>query len=119
MAEGNLPVPARKSFEELKARNQYGAEYWTARDLQPLLGYDQWQRFENAIKKAMVSCERSGNDPSHHFAGAGKMITLGSGNRRNGNDPGHHFARAQSDRTRRGRRARSAGLPPFPFCLLP
>jgi len=79
MAEGNLPVPARKSFEELKARNQYGAEYWTARDLQPLLGYRQWRSFENAIKKAATSCEKSGNDPGHHFARARKMIELGKG----------------------------------------
>ena len=74
MAEANLPIPGRKSFEELKQHNQYGAEYWTARDLQPQLGYDQWRRFENAIKKAMTSCRQSGNDPSHHFAGAGKMV---------------------------------------------
>ncbi len=70
MAEENLPVPARKSFEELKAHNRHGAEFWTARDLQPHLGYDQWRRFENAIKKAMISCEQSGNDPGHYFAGA-------------------------------------------------
>ena len=86
MAEKNLPVAAKKSFEDLKQRNQYGAEYWTARDLQPHLGYDQWRRFENAIKKAMISCQQSGNNPSHHFAGAGKMVTLGSGSQREVND---------------------------------
>ena len=86
MADETLPAPMRKSFEELKQRNQYGAEYWTARELQPHLGYDQWRRFESAIKKAMISCQQSGNDPSHHFAGAGKMVTLGSGSQRKVND---------------------------------
>ena len=86
MAEENLPVPGRKSFEELKARNQYGAEYWTARDLQPQLGYKQWRSFENAIKKAATSCEKSGNDPGHHFARARKMVTLGSGSERQVDD---------------------------------
>ena len=79
MADENLPVPMRKSFEELKQRNQYGAEYWTARDLQPHLGYGQWRGFENAIKKAMTSCEQSDNDPAHHFARARKPITGGKG----------------------------------------
>lgn len=66
------------SFESLKKHNQHGVEYWSARDLQPHLGYSQWRRFENAIKKAMESCKQSGNNPNHHFAGAGKMVGLGS-----------------------------------------
>jgi DNA-damage-inducible protein D len=86
MAEENLPVAARKSFEDLKQHNQYGAEYWTARDLQPQLGYRQWRSFEKAIKKAVTSCEQSGNDPGHHFARARKMVTLGSGSQREVDD---------------------------------
>ncbi len=59
-----------KSFEELKKINQHSAEYWSARDLQPLLGYTQWRSFENAISKAIVSCKQSGNEPDYHFARA-------------------------------------------------
>jgi len=65
-----------KSFEEIKKLNQHGAEYWSARHLQLLLGYSQWRRFENAIERAMISCETSGNKASNHFAGAGKMVRL-------------------------------------------
>ena len=54
-------------------------EYWSARDLQPFLGYSNWRDFKNAIKKAMESCKQSGNDPSHHFAGARKQIQFGKG----------------------------------------
>jgi DNA-damage-inducible protein D len=79
MAEENLPQVGGVGFEDLKKTNDYGAEYWSARDLQPLLGYTQWRRFENAIKKAVTSCEQSGNDPGHHFAGAGKPIPGGKG----------------------------------------
>jgi DNA-damage-inducible protein D len=79
MTKENLPAVGRKSFEELKLQNQHGAEYWTARDLQPHLGYNQWRTFEKAITKAIVSCEKSGNDPSHHFARARKMIEVGKG----------------------------------------
>ncbi len=66
------------SFEELKKINQHGVEYWSARDLQPLLGYSKWQRFENTLKRAIESCKKSGNDPKNHFTGAGKMVEIGS-----------------------------------------
>jgi hypothetical protein len=79
MPDSLLPTEGRSSFEALKRVNEHGAEYWSARDLQPLLGYSQWRRFEDAIGRAMTSCERSGNKPGHHFAGAGKPITGGKG----------------------------------------
>ena len=70
---------AGQSFESLKKANAHGAEYWSARDLQPLLGYSQWRRFEQAIERAISSCKQSGNPPEHHFAGAGKPIPGGKG----------------------------------------
>ncbi len=78
MAESNLPQPVGVGFEDLKKTNDFGAEYWSARDLQPQLGYNHWRSFENAVKKAITSCEQSGNDPGHHFARAGKMVGIGS-----------------------------------------
>ncbi len=68
MAEENLPQVGGIGFEDLKKANDYGAEYWSARDLQPLLGYNHWRSFEKAIQKAVTSCEQSGNEPSYHFA---------------------------------------------------
>lgn len=79
MSSKNVATIGDQSFEELKRSNEHGAEYWSARDLQPLLGYSQWRRFEDAIKRAITSCEQSGNNPRHHFAGAGKMIEVGKG----------------------------------------
>lgn len=83
MTKKSLPVRGSISFEDLKKLNEHGAEYWSARELQPLLGYSQWRRFEEAIKRALISCEKSGNKPDYHFAGAGKMVELGSGSVRN------------------------------------
>ena len=77
--DDNLPVQGQKSFEELKKINQFGAEYWSARDLQPSLGYAKWQKFENAITRAITSCRQSGNEPDYHFTGAGKPIVGGKG----------------------------------------
>jgi DNA-damage-inducible protein D len=67
------------SFEGLKQVNAHGAEYWSARALQGLLGYTQWRSFAKAIGKAMTSCETSGNDPKYHFARARKPIVGGKG----------------------------------------
>lgn len=82
----SLPVRGKVSFEELKKLNEHGAEYWSARELQPLLGYSQWRRFEEAIKRAMISCGQSENNPDYHFAGAGKMIEIGKGGMRDVQD---------------------------------
>lgn len=82
MSAKNLPALGDTSFEGLKQTNQHGAEYWSARDLQPLLGYSQWRRFEDAVERAITSCQLSGNDPGHHFAGVGKMIEVGKGGMR-------------------------------------
>ncbi|MBF8263694.1 MAG: DNA-damage-inducible protein [Parachlamydiales bacterium] len=78
-SENSQFVSNNLSFESLKKLNEHGIEYWSARDLQPCLGYSQWRRFENATQKAIESCKQSGNDPSHHFADAGKQINLGKG----------------------------------------
>lgn len=91
MAHEIIPSPKNSSFEDLKRLNQHGAEYWSARQLQHLLGYSQWRRFEDAVKRAITSCGQSGNDPGHHFAGAGKMVSLGSGSERE--VPDFHLSR--------------------------
>ena len=47
--------------------------------MQPMLGYNHWRSFDNAVTKAITSCEKSGNEPGHHFARARKPITGGKG----------------------------------------
>lgn len=78
-ADDQVPAPSNLSFESLKKRNRHGIEFWSARDLQSCLGYTEWRKFENTIKKAIESCKQSGNDPKHHFVGADNPITSGKG----------------------------------------
>jgi len=57
----------------------YGVDYWSARDLMPLLGYDYWQNFQHVIKKAMTSATESGLELADHFSETTKVITAGKG----------------------------------------
>jgi DNA-damage-inducible protein D len=84
-------VAVNLRFESLKKINEHAAEYWCARDLQSLLGYAQWRRFELAIERAKASCDASGNKSDNHFAGAGKMVDLGSNSQRELDD--YHLSR--------------------------
>ena len=54
-------------------------EFWFARELQEPLGYAKWERFNDAIQRAIVSCKTTGTDPNNHFRGVTKMVKLGSG----------------------------------------
>ena len=66
-------------FENIKHVNEYGQEFWLARELMTVLEYKQWRRFEAIIEKAKVSCLSSTNTVSEHFANVGKMIKLAKG----------------------------------------
>jgi len=70
-----------KNFEDY-VHVQDGVEFWFARDLQNLLGYDEWRNFLKIIEKAKESCETSGISVPDHFVDANKMVSLGSGAKR-------------------------------------
>ena len=54
-------------------------EFWYARELMPLLGYERWENFDKAVSRAMESCETSGIEVADHFREVTKMVSLGSG----------------------------------------
>ncbi|MCK9581273.1 MAG: DNA damage-inducible protein D, partial [Methanoregula sp.] len=70
-----------KNFEDY-VHVQDGVEFWFARDLQKLLGYNDWRNFLNVVQKSKESCASSGNTVANHFVDANKMVTLGSGSQR-------------------------------------
>ena len=73
-------------FEKIKHVNEYGQEFWYARELQTALEYKQWRRFCNVIEKAKEACKNSNIDIADHFAEVGKMVNIGSGAGRELND---------------------------------
>ncbi len=70
------------TFEAHAQQTDGGIEYWLARDLQHLLGYDEWRNFTTVIIKAKTACEVSGHRVADHFVEVNKMVDLGSGSQR-------------------------------------
>ena len=70
---------SEQTFESIKHINEYGEEYWLARELQSVLEYAQWRRFSDAIERAKLACKNSGFAIEDHFADVGKMVDIGSG----------------------------------------
>jgi len=75
-----------QTFESIKHIDESNMEFWYARELQDVLEYTQWRRFENVINKAKISCEKSGISVIDHFADVGKMVQIGSGAEKEVND---------------------------------
>ena len=67
-----------KDFESIKKIDENGIEYWDARELMPLLGYENWQKAEDVIRRAAEACINSGQDVDNHFNRSVKMVKIGS-----------------------------------------
>lgn len=70
---------SEKTFENIKHINEYGEEFWYARELQLALEYSEWRNFNNTIEKAKTACATSGFDVQDHFVDVNKMVEIGSG----------------------------------------
>lgn len=72
-----------KLFEDIKHIDEFGNEYWLARELQKVLEYTQWRRFENVIDRAKIACKNSNVYINEQFAEVGKLsINVNGGQRR-------------------------------------
>ena len=54
-------------------------EYWMARDIQQILGYDRWENFQSVIQKGKTACAGSDINPDYHFLDTTKVIRAGKG----------------------------------------
>lgn len=68
-----------ETFESIRHINEYGKEFWYARELQKVLEYAEWRNFSKTISKAIEACANSGNDIGDHFVEVNKMVAIGSG----------------------------------------
>lgn len=67
---------------ELAVNESDGVEYWFARDLQQLLGYNEWRNFFKVIDKAKTATTTAKQEIQDHFVDVNKMVDLGSGSKR-------------------------------------
>ncbi len=82
---------SEQTFESMKRLNEYGVEYWEARQLQIILEYTEWRNFEKVIDKAKTACHNSGYPVDDHFVDVNKMVDLGSNAQREVED--YHLSR--------------------------
>ena len=74
MAQPNTsaPIPVGNGggtspFDQIRREDSAG-EWWSARDLMPLLGYQRWERFEDSIERARVAIVNSGQAAELHIS---------------------------------------------------
>ncbi|WP_330695403.1 DNA damage-inducible protein D [Anaerotignum sp.] len=65
-------------FESINHINDYGQEYWSARELAKFLDYKDYRNFLIALDKAMEACQNSGFHISDHFGETTEMVHIGS-----------------------------------------
>lgn len=70
------------SFESVRRSDENGNEFWFARELAPLLDYQDYRNFLRVIEKAKQACEGSGYELVDHFGDVTKMVDIGSGAQR-------------------------------------
>ncbi|HAT1242512.1 TPA: hypothetical protein I8V59_000705 [Corynebacterium striatum] len=70
ISESNSP------FDAIKNTNpETGTEFWSARDLMPLMGYPRWNEFKVPLERAMKSAEVQGNDVATLFRGSAEKTS--------------------------------------------
>ena len=67
-----------KRFEDIKHIREDGSEFWSARELGPVLDYVKWENFYRVIKRAMISCENAGHSISDDFPEVRKIVEAGA-----------------------------------------
>lgn len=54
-------------FDQIRHEDENG-EYWLARELQPVMGYEKWERFDGVIERAIRSAENTSTYSERAFS---------------------------------------------------
>lgn len=82
VSDNEETVYTESLFESIRRVNEYGQEFWYARELSKVLEYKDFRNFELTIFKAMEACKNSNNNIEDHFGEATEMVPIGSGAKR-------------------------------------
>lgn len=70
---------SEETFEQIKHINEYGQEFWYARELQHILEYSEWRNFCGVIDKAKEACENSKASVVECFVDVNKTSPMPNG----------------------------------------
>jgi DNA-damage-inducible protein D len=72
-------IQIQQNLESIKKTTEdaEALEFWSARDLMPMLGYNTWQKFSEAIERAKEACKISNKSIGSHFLPAPVKSTGG------------------------------------------
>ena len=70
---------SNNTFENIKHIDDYGNEYWYARELQKVLEYKDWRNFQKVIDKAVLSANNSVSNEEDWVVEVNKPIKTGKG----------------------------------------
>lgn len=62
------PTTVRGELERIRRFADDNSDYWLARELMPVMGYQKWERFEDAIGRAVAACNAAGQKSDSHFS---------------------------------------------------
>lgn len=73
----NAPVVSTASpFDAIRRTDECG-EYWSARELMPMLGYTRWEHVPDVIERAMLAVNNAGMQAPDHIRSAAKLAQTG------------------------------------------
>ncbi len=78
MIDNDIEKYTEQTFESIKHVNEYGQEFWKARELLKVLGYNEYRFFKKVILKAIESSKTSNNNASEHFVQVHDMFNIGN-----------------------------------------
>jgi len=79
---GKVQEYSYNTFDDIKHVDEYGNEFWNARELQKVLEYKEWRNFSKVINKAKEACINSNLNILDHFVEINKMVDIGSKTKR-------------------------------------
>lgn len=77
MSDIDLFSDSGSPFDAIRQVRADGTEFWSARDLLPLMGYANWRNFETPVRRAMKTAANQGMDVASLFAGSRKVAASG------------------------------------------
>lgn len=77
MSTNIIPLNGQSPFDRIKQTREDGSEFWSARDLMPLMGYPRWADFQPVLGRAAKAAMNQGHDTEHHFRRSPKVIEGG------------------------------------------